>query len=142
VNTRTAAVAAVLGVALLVAGCSGGEVSAEDSPSPAIEKDATYSTIGDFRDAVEEAGYSCSAWSERGQSSFAAAAADCDSATVLSIFTSEAQRDEQAATLKALAIGDEGKPLLIGPNWMINGKVEMLEQVQPALGGIIDTSMP
>ncbi|MHA7132583.1 hypothetical protein [Oerskovia turbata] len=141
-HTRTAAIAAVLGVALLVAGCSGGEAAVEESPSPAVEKDATYSTIADFREAVEEAGYSCSAWSEREQSSFAAAAADCDSSTVLSIFTSEAQRDEQAATLKALAIGDQGRPLLIGPNWMINGKVEMLEQVQPALGGIVDTSMP
>lgn len=141
-NTRTAAVAVALGMTLLLTGCAGGEAPAEEPSSPGAEKDATYSTIGDFREAVEEAGYACSAWSEREQSSFAAAAADCDSGTVLSIFTSEAQRDEQAATLKALAIKGEDRPLLIGPNWMINGKLEVLEQVQPALGGIIDTSMP
>ncbi len=42
-----------------------------------------------------------------------------------------------------LAICDtNGQPLLVGPNWMINGHLEDLEAVQPVLGGIVDTSMP
>lgn len=136
---------------VLLAGCTAhaetptataGSASSSASPSPAVVKDATYSTIEEFRDAAELAGLDCSAFAERAKSTYAAAAADCSVSTVISIFTSTEQRDAQAATLKSFADDEEGKPLLIGANWMVNGPISELEAIQPVLGGIVDTSNP
>lgn len=144
-RTHASLVSAVVATALLTASCSSTSNPTEpeaETSSPAVEKDASYSTIEEFRDAVVEAGLDCPSWSERTGSTYAAAAGDCSDSTVLSIFSSETQRDEQVAVLKAITIEDEGQPLLVGPNWMINGHLEDLEAVQPALGGIVDTSKP
>lgn len=108
----------------------------------AVIKDSEYSTIEDLRDAVEGAGVECTAWSERTESMYAAAGADCTSATVLLLFTSTSQRDQQVSVLKGITIDDDGQPLLVGPNWVINSDLATLEVLQPTLGGIIDTSMP
>jgi hypothetical protein len=136
-----AALAAVAMIAL--AGCSaGGDGGSGDAPPTPETKDVSYATIDEFRDAVVDAGVDCSGFSERTGMAHAAAGADCSSATVIMIFSSESQRDEQVATLKSFAVDDEGRPLLVGPNWVVNGGIGDLEKLQAAIGGMIDTSMP
>lgn len=144
-RTRAPLTLVLVASALFAASCSSASDLSEpeaESSSPVVEKDANYSTIEEFRDAAIEAGLECPSWAERTGSTYAAAAGDCSDSAVLSIFSSESQRDEQVAVLKSITIKGEGQPLLVGPNWMINGPLEDLEAVQPVLGGIVDTSMP
>ncbi|WP_407316712.1 hypothetical protein UQW22_10085 [Isoptericola halotolerans] len=120
-----------------VDGAEDAEATPSESTGPAVEKNAEYSTVEDFRDAAVLAGLDCPAWEERTGMTHALAAGDCDDETVLSIFDSAAQRDDQAAALKALS--SEPHPLLLGPNWMVNSAPETLDLLQPILGGEVDS---
>src|SRR5690606_15310930 len=99
-RTRAPLTLVLAASALFAASCSSASDLSEpeaESSSPAVEKDANYSTIEEFRDAAIEAGLECPSWAERTGSTYAAAAGDCSDSTVLSIFSSESQRDEQVA---------------------------------------------
>jgi hypothetical protein len=101
-----------------------------------------FDNIDDLRDAVEDAGISCTEFSLRGSSEFAAASADCTDSLVLAIHDSDADARAQHA-LRATLLGGltgESSHTLIGPNWSVNCPEEQCDQLQAVLGGEILTS--
>lgn len=111
--------------------------STATTAGPTIEKDATYGTVEDFRDAVIAAGYECPEYSERDSSTFAAESADCEGDTVLLIYSSATARDNNLETLKALSPPDNA--LLVGPNWIFNtGQESIIDEIRPELGGVVE----
>jgi len=126
---RTVATLSVAG--LMVLGLSA--CAAEATPP---EPKATYDSVVDLRDAFVDAGGECDDWVQGNRITNAAQSGDCSSSTVLSIYLSEATRDETVTNLKSISIA--GVHLLVGENWIIN--VEDPESYRDALGGTVVTS--
>jgi len=118
---------AALGLLVSVGGCSG-----PLTPSPA-EPPKTYATVVELKDAFVKAGGECPDWVQGDRITNAAQSGDCSSSTVLSIYLSEAKRDETIANLKNLS--DLGVHLLVGENWIIN--TEDPETYADLLGGTV-----
>lgn len=75
-----------------------------DSPTPTgpvIEKNASYGTVADLRDAVVAAGYECPEYAERETVTMASEGADCGGDTVPLVHPSESTRDANLEFLKS-----------------------------------------
>jgi hypothetical protein len=96
----------------------------------ASEKNATYGSITELRDAVEAAGYECTGWLLRPKTIYAAEMAECDLTTVLMTFATEHDKQANMAFFE-----QSGGTLLIGPNWIVNGHPSTLDEIAPELGG-------
>lgn len=146
----TTALAAVS--ALLLTGCGATDTSAGSTPSPSasattgptrtteapvVERDATYGTVEELRDAVVLAGYECPEYAERESSTIAAESAACEDHTVLLIYSSQTGRDENLAFLKGFS--GPSNAFLVGPNWIVNsGRESIVDEIRPELGGVVE----
>lgn len=135
-RTVTAAAAAVV-LAWVLTGCGSGdepaavkqasESPASSTPSPTgPEKDATYSSVTELKDAAVAAGYQCTNWVQDNKVNLAAESGHCSDEDLLSTFATEADLQSQLETSKSMdeLLKDNGiatTPTLIGPNWMIHG---------------------
>lgn len=128
-------------VAALTTGCAAA-VSEVTGP----EKNATYDTIEELREAAVEAGVDCPDWNQTDQMRHAAASGDCSDEVVLSIYSSQGAldnqleymiegREEMEELLGDDTLFDDDEPVLVGPNWIINAPNP--EQVQEELGGTL-----
>jgi hypothetical protein len=97
---------------------------------PAPKKNATYGSVAELRDAVEAAGYECTGWQLRPEAANAAEMADCDYTTVLMTYATD--YDKQA---NITYFEQSGGTLLIGPNWIVNGEPDALDEIASELGG-------
>lgn len=105
----------------MLAGCSG--VTASD-----------YATVDDLKAAFVAAGGACATWNPNGIVKKAVQSGECDSQTVLSIYTSADAATEQANTIKKLMQGTGlSIHLLVGGNWIVNS-VD-IDKVQSKMGG-------
>lgn len=120
---------------LLLAGCSSpvSPVSTATQPSGPQE----YGSVEDLRDAFIAAGGGCSFWEQNNYMSMAAGSAFCGEETVLSIYTSEENRDSAVATLVSDADLFGGVTLLVGPNWVVSSPDS--SAVRAELGGTLVT---
>ncbi|CAA9245866.1 MAG: hypothetical protein AVDCRST_MAG83-1897 [uncultured Arthrobacter sp.] len=131
-TVRTAAtVAAATGLAVLLAGCGGGEQS--------------YSSLADLRADLEAGGVTCAPFAEADASELipgASAGASClvnEAAAAIFIFedgdTKEIFMNGAAEEIKA---DPEAGQFLTGPNWIFNAdSAELIQSAQEALGGEI-----
>lgn len=122
---RSAVFAGAAVVAFIVSGCA--------SQPEVVEPQARYDTVIELRNAYVKAGGSCKQYDEHNRVTNAAQSADCNESTVLSIYLSEAKRDETIDTLKDVAVTEIS--LLVGENWIINTKDP--EAYVEALGGTV-----
>lgn len=120
------AIAAVLMLGALV-GCTA-------TPEPDHSK--SYATVDELRADFESAGGKCGEWDQTNAVTLAAQSGDCSRSTVLSIYSSEGDRDEVVSNLKGIVdeLGGEVH-LLVGPNWIINTTDP--ESYVEALGGVV-----
>lgn len=140
----------IAGLALL-AGCSTAEAPTPAAPPPsptsaptssapstapsttAIEKDATYRSVEDLRDAAKAAGYYCLNWQQTDVVKLASESGTCSDSDVFSVYATQVERDEQILNYKAF-----GSTVLAGPNWIINSSdVTALEFAQDTMGGMM-----
>lgn len=123
---------------LLLAGCAP-ITSADPTPTPTSSQEPadTYSTVNDLRDAFVAAGGACPDWRQTNRVTLAAQSGDCSDSTVLSIYSSEADRDQVVENLKSFGMGVH---LLVGENWIVN--VEGPEEYADELGGTVVTKPP
>ena len=127
-------------VILLLSGCSSAapsERDAKSTPTPSQEPADTYATVTDLRDAFVAAGGACPDWRQTDRVKLAAQSGDCSDSTVLSIYSSETDRDQIVENLKSFGMGVH---LLVGENWIVN--VEAPERYADALGGTVVTKPP
>jgi hypothetical protein len=130
-------------VGALLAGCStqsvpgvphaAGADASTQAPAfvdPALERNATYGSVTELRDAAEGAGYVCTGWALRLEAANAAEMADCDYTTVLMTFATEYDKQANIEYFE-----QTGGTLLIGPNWIVNGEPDALDEIAPELGG-------
>ncbi|GAA1987098.1 hypothetical protein GCM10009817_30760 [Terrabacter lapilli] len=82
------------------------------------------------------AGYPCPSWGETNSINKASESGICSDSDVFSTYTSEANRDEVVDTLQSGGLSELS--LLVGPNWIINGKGA--PALQPRLGGTVVNS--
>lgn len=147
---RPATLVTVCAVVLALTGCTTVGPDAEPLPPAtpvatatptAIAAPAdggTFATVEALRDTYVEAGGRCDEWDQSNIVTAAAESADCDADTVLSTYTSVADRDGIVNYLKEYGEGIGGVTLLVGGNWIINS--EDAREVQPGLGGIVVTT--
>lgn len=100
----------------------------------------TYSSVEELRDAFVKAGGECPEWEQRNQVSLSAESGECSSQTVLSIYSSESDRDQVVNTQKELhkMVDMGGMHLLVGANWIINDP--NVKDLDRAIGGIFITT--
>jgi hypothetical protein len=124
---KISSVLATLVLAFSLVGCgqSGGGVTAFDD-------------ISQLKEAFEKAGGSCLDWNQSNNVSSALQSADCNSETVLMLFSSTEEAKEQAEELRNMYLGFGLSPnLLLGENWLINSK--QVNSVHSAMGGTLIT---
>jgi hypothetical protein len=161
-------VALTAGGVLLLSGCSSsgginvnGQATVSDSgtpaapdptelttptptPTPTTEKNTTYSSVVELKDAAVEAGYPCDNWTEDDQVTNASESGNCNDWDVFAIYASDSGRDQQIAQTRAnnellKDSGVEPGVVLFGPNWSINVSddgLTYLPDLKAALGGI------
>lgn len=124
----------VAGLLLILAltGCSSTVAASTPTPTP----EESYSTVAELRDAFEDAGGDCSEFEQTNNITLSAQSADCNSTTVISVYTSESNRDQVVSNVQDL-MGDKPLHLLVGKNWIIN--VEDPEAYVDGLGGVVVT---
>lgn len=136
--------ALLLGVVTLT-GCGGGGSFTSTAPTATSTSIPTktvpangehYSSVGSLKSAFIGAGGDCSVYEETNQVTLAAESATCGKSTVLSIYSSVADRDAAVDGLKQFA-DMIGMHLLVGENWIVNDK--NVTQYQPKLGGTLVT---
>ena len=116
---------------MLLTGCG-----ATAAPTAAPTQDtypATFKTVEDLRDAFVRAGGECPEWEQSNHIPLAAESGTCSDSNVLSIYTSQKDRDELVDGFKSIAL--EGSTILVGENWIINDP--SVRDLDPALGGVI-----
>jgi hypothetical protein len=135
-------IACVVGV-LTLSGCagSGGFVSASASPSSTPTKTVPangehYSSVASLKDAFVNAGGDCSSYEETNKVTRAAESGTCGTNTVISVYSSAADRDAVVDGLKQFA-DMIGMNVLVGENWIVND--EKVAQYQSKLGGTLVT---
>ena len=139
--------AALAAAAVLITGCSSGGAASVIERVSGPEKNATYETIENLRDAAVEAGVMCPDWEQTNNMKFAAASGECSDVTSMSIYSSPGALDNQLEgmveareLLTELLDGDtstldENEPVLVGPNWIINAPNPAA--IQQKLGGTL-----
>lgn len=128
VRTAPVRAAALLTPALLVAVLAGCE-----SAGPG-EKDSTYDSLDALRQDAEAAGLTCAASTPLDTGSADVEAVECQDTTLLAVSASDVSDDEVVSMLpRAPASEEEG--VLVGPNWVVLGDLDALEQVQAGIGG-------
>lgn len=117
---------ALLAVALLVTGCA---------QQPAYPE--TFRSVEELRDAFIEAGGICEEWEQSNKVKVAAESGTCDGSNVLSIYSSETDRDSVVGNMQFSAeiLGEVN--LLVGKNWIINDPD--VKELDPALEGTLVT---
>lgn len=128
-NTATrviAVTAAAAALALAVGGCGG------------PEKDASYGSVNEFRDALVAAGYDCPDWKQTDDVPSAAQSGRCSTKDKLMTFSTTDDRDHIVDTFKDF-MGGLGMEvhLLVGPNWILNSADA--DQMQKKIGGSVVT---
>ena len=124
--------AGILSAGFLLSGCFGG-----------IQKDATYKTAADLRDAAVKSGYDCPQWSDKDtDSSFDAGACLSDRRDQLRVYPSESAREKDLegailGTQLNMATGRVELALLVGPNWTISGPKDSVAPLKDKLGGYL-----
>ena len=109
----------------LLAGCAAGE--------PSIEG------VRDLRSVMEDAGYECPEYAETEDPVNALEAAECSPTTVILVF--ESQEDIERQLDDYAAFGDIIGEVLVGPNWIVNGDLGPMLDLQEEIGGeIVDVS--
>jgi hypothetical protein len=114
----------------IASGGGPGDSSKESERTVVAEKDAMYGSVAALRDAVEAAGYECTGWNVRPKATNAAEMAECDYTTVLMTYATDYDKQANLSYFE-----QSGGTLLVGPNWIVNGDPEMLDEVAPELGG-------
>lgn len=115
---------------------TGCEQSVEDSPEDAPEAyPATYSSVEELRDAFVQAGGICPEWEQKNHVKLAAESGTCSDSNVMSVYISEAQKDEAVNTL--MSITESKTSLLVGENWIINDK--QIDSIDREIGGVFVT---
>jgi len=118
---------AIAAVVLLVTGCA-----SQSEP----EYPSSYRSVEELKEAFVKAGGECPDWEQTNQVKLAAESGTCSESNVLSIYSSEAVRDEALAAYKSIALGDS--TLLVGENWIINDK--RVKELDSAIGGTFVTT--
>ena len=97
-----------------------------------------FDDISQLKEVFEKAGGSCLEWNQSNNVSSALQSADCNSETVLMLFSSPEAAKERAEELRNSYLGFGLAPnLLLGENWLINSK--QASSVHPAMGGTLIT---
>ena len=108
--------------ALSLSACSTEDPPAPESQPVSAEEelpgDLEYKTVVELRDAVVYLGFPCPEWDERNQVTLAAGSGVCSTSSVLSVYLSDASKDEAIQNLKSF--NDSKGTLIVGPNWIIN----------------------
>jgi hypothetical protein len=124
-------IAALVLVAFLAAGCSGGGAADRvAAPTPTTPAAPRYASVIALRDAVVKAGYPCPSWNLQEGPQYAKEVGACSDDDVFSVYATDADVQSQLQMSKAAGIN-----LLVGPNWMINIPPQYLVRVQAGIGG-------
>lgn len=121
--------------ALLLTGCAA--TSEPDAPAQeAASYPETYRSVVELKDAFVQAGGDCPSWEQTNQVKTASESGTCSPTNVLSIYTSEAEKEDALELFKSIA--QPGAALLVGKNWIINDK--SVKEIDPAIGGTFFTN--
>jgi hypothetical protein len=130
---------AALAVLLLALPACGGGTQKSTSPGPR----ATYGQIDDLVDAVTDAGLACDRWLKPKRERLAADSRYCKApSAAVSIYTSPEDQQKAIRESKQFAVmwrkyGDEPSSLLVGENWIVEGSLDEVKTLEPALGGVV-----
>ena len=121
---------ALTAVSLLLVACGG----------TTIQKDASYKSALDLRDAYVAAGAvkepDCDEKiTQDAKAQWGWQTVNCGMNTVLLVADSQSALDEQVA--KDLKYGTARQAILVGPNWLVRGPEFEVKDVQKSLGGEI-----
>ena len=118
---KITAVAALASASILLTGCG-----------PKVEKDATYETVEDLREAVLEAGLDCPGDTVVEVEDGDGGEIRCTGETTIAVYHDE--EDLEAVSLGNIMFTD--RHALRGPNWIISGDDEVaLGEARDVLGG-------
>lgn len=113
--------AAITLLALLTTACGG------------VEKDASYESVEDLREAVLASEHDCPGETPDGDKDEGEVLIVCGDGTVLRWF---AEDGDLAIGKVALNVGlVDADAYLTGPNWIVRGQTDALDDLQQSLGG-------
>ena len=144
-HSKSLLLAACLIGVLALPGCAGGAAFTAAASTPASTPTPTrtvppngehYSSVASLQTAFVTAGGDCSTFNETNQVTRAAESGTCGSNSVLSIYSSPADRDAVVDGMKQFA-DIVGMNVLVGENWIINDK--NVAQQRSKLGGTLVT---
>lgn len=123
--------ALLLIVMLALAGCGG------------VQKDATYKTASDLKQAAVKSGYECPEWSDKDtDKSFDAGSCLSDHRDQFRVYPSERAREKDLegnilGVQMAIVTSRTEGALLVGPNWTIYGPKDDVTALKKELGGYL-----
>ncbi|MFC6160573.1 hypothetical protein [Kribbella jiaozuonensis] len=134
-------------LALIITGCGSTPPAANETPATTSAASSSppsaqrYQTVAALKDAAVAAGLPCSTWTQDNVVQTAAESGNCTEDTVLSTYATDGDLQSAIDTLRDLnELMTEQKltpdPILIGPNWIINGPTA--DNVAVQLGGTVE----
>ncbi|BDZ42978.1 hypothetical protein GCM10025865_22770 [Paraoerskovia sediminicola] len=141
---------AVLAAGLLVTGlaaCSSDDGSTDSSTdastaaasasAPAVVKDTEYRIVDDLKDAAVAAGLACDDWTTIDPVAPAWQVGTCGDST-LTLYRAQEDKTQGADAAR----DDADAVVLVGPNWTVVTSQDVVDTIQPALGGSTDVEEP
>lgn len=122
----------VLACTAMLAGCS----SISPTPDQPDYPD-TYRSVEELRDAFVRAGGACDEWEQSNRVTAASESGTCSDSNVLSVYSSQDDRDQVVDSLREFSTTIGGMNLLVGENWIVNDPA--VKNLDPAMGGVLVT---
>lgn len=129
---------AVLVLAVIMAGCGGGDDGAAPAPVVPTPTATSFANVDALQQAAVAAGFECPTWKRDNAVKIAASSGTCGDSAVLSVYATDEALKATVETVARtnLTIRENGTPtrkFLVGPNWIINAPEA--EKLVGALGG-------
>ena len=101
-----------------------------------------YGSLDDLHQAVDAAGYPCDDWAQDDLVTNAAESGSCSDDDVLSTYVTDSdlqdQVDQYQENNEMLEDADiDPSTVLVGPNWIVSGEEEPVQDLRAAIGGRI-----
>ena len=122
---RSVAAGALVGLAVLLGACSG--------PGPG-EKDVAYGSLDELHEAATTAGLTCLSFTPEDSGTPDVELGECDDTALLAVFADDVAEEDFLGLLPPTS-ETEGEAALVGPNWVVTGDVDDLEETQAGIGG-------
>lgn len=120
-------------LAVTLTGCAG-TTTPELTPTPTPARAVAYDDAAALRDAAVQAGLDCPRWDSLNVITNAASSGHCSDYAVLSTYLTEDAVQSTVIGMKRL--GGDGS-LLVGPNWIISERPEVVQSLKESMGGTV-----